>query len=88
MYSGVPMKLAQLGEHRLLGQALVDGLGHTEVDDLGNGLVLLHRHQHVVGLEVAVDDRVLMRVLHAFAHLQEQFDPLGSVSAGACRSSR
>jgi hypothetical protein len=31
---------AQLGEHRLLGQSLSDGLGHAEVDDLGLGFAL------------------------------------------------
>ena len=56
-------------------------LGHAEVDDLGNGLGVLDRDEHVGGLDVSVDDRLLMRVLHAFADLLEQFQPLAGRQA-------
>ena len=49
---------------------------HTEVDDLGDGLVVVHRHQDVGRLDVAVDDPLLMRVLNGVTDRQEQLQPL------------
>src|SRR4029450_12340871 len=45
-------------------------------DHLGDGIVVVQRHQHVGGLEVAVDDPFLMGVLHRLAHAQEQLQAL------------
>ena len=39
------------GEQGLVGKRLVHRLGHTEVDDLRRRLAVLHRDQHVGGLE-------------------------------------
>jgi len=36
--------------------------------------LVLARDQHVAGLEIAVQDALLVRVLHALAHLLEQVD--------------
>jgi len=61
---------------RLRGQLLRRGLGHAEVDDLRHRLVVADRHQNVSGLQVAVDHRFLVRVLHPRADLQEQLQTL------------
>ena len=62
--------LAELGEHRPFGQLLGRGLGHAEVDDLGDGPAVVFGHQHVRGLEVAVDDAFLMGVLDGLADVR------------------
>ena len=59
--------LAVLGEHRAFGEPLRGGLGHAEVDDFGDGLAVVLGHQHVRGLQVAVDDAFLMGVLDGVA---------------------
>jgi hypothetical protein len=68
--------LAHLGEHRHLGQALRGGLGHAEVDDLGHRAPIHFRDEDVRRLEVAVDDGLLVRVLHALADAGEQLEPV------------
>ena len=67
---------AELREQRLLGQPLVDRLGHAEVDHLGHGLAVVQRHQHVRRLDVAVDDPLLVGVLDRLADRDEQLQPL------------
>ena len=52
---------------RLVGQLLADRLGDAEVDDLHHRLAVVQRDQHVRGLEVAVDDPLLVGVLHRLA---------------------
>ena len=76
MYSGVPIICAKLGEQRLLGQLLPGGLGDAEVDDLGHRPAVVQRDQDVRRLEVAVDDALLMGVLHGLADVDEQLQPL------------
>ena len=76
MYSSVPMIAPMLREKRLLGQPLVDRLGDAEVDDLGHRLAVVHVDQHVRGLDVAVDDAFLVRVLDRLADRDEQLEPL------------
>ena len=76
MYSGVPTIWPKLGEQRLLGQLLAGRLGHAEVDHLGDRLAVVQRDQHVRRLEVAVDDPLLMGVLHRLADRDEQLQPL------------
>ena len=68
--------LPQLGEDRPLGQLTVERLGHTEVDDLRHRQSVLLGHQHVGRLEVAVQDRLLVRVLHAVTDLTKQIQAL------------
>ena len=51
-------------------------LGDAEVDHLGHGRAVVQRDQHVGGLEVAVDDPLLVRVLHGLADRDEQLQPL------------
>jgi len=71
-----PDKLALLGIQGPLRQGLGQGLGNAKVDDLGDRPVLRERHQDVRGLEVPMDDPLVMRVLHRVADLQEQIQPL------------
>ena len=52
-----------LGEQGLIGQTLADRLGHSKVDDLGNGLSVFHRHQYVRGFDVPVNNPFLVGVL-------------------------
>jgi hypothetical protein len=54
---------------RLCGQLLSRRLGHAEVDDLRHRLVVPDRDEHVRRLQVAVDHRLLVCVLHTFADL-------------------
>ena len=61
---------------RRIGGRQVDRLGHPEVDDLGARLIAGTCHEDVGRLEIAVDDPLLVRVLDAVAHLDEQVQPL------------
>ena len=64
------------GEKGLVGEPAVHGLGDTEIDHLGQRPAVLDRHQHVRGLEVAVNHAFLVGMLHGGAHLEEELDPL------------
>ncbi len=68
--------LAELREHRLFGQLLINCFGHTKVDDLGHCLIIVLGDQDVGWLEVAMDDPLLMGVLHRLADGDEQFQTL------------
>ena len=63
----------------------------TEVDDLGDQPVVLFGDEHVGGLQVAVDDPALVRVLHRVADAREELEPGREVEAvllgGAVRAS-
>ncbi len=76
-----PDQLALLGVDRFLRQALADRLGHAEVDLLRDGLAVLEQDQHVGGLDVTVDDALLVGVLDGFADLCEELQPLLDVQA-------
>jgi len=67
---------AELGEQGSLGQSLLDGLGHAEVDHLGHRSVVVHRDEHVRWLDIAVDDPLLVRVLDRLADRHDQLEPL------------
>ncbi len=82
MYSGVPATLPKAVNSALLGQPhAAGGLGQAEVDHLGHRLIVMGLDQDVGGLEVAVDDPLLVRVLHRRAHLAEQREPGAQVEA-------
>ena len=76
IYSGVPTKPRDRRVQRVLGERLTYGLGDAEVDDFWHGAVILHRHEDVGRFQISVDDSFLMRMLHAFTDLQEEFEPL------------
>jgi len=52
------------------------GFCHAEVDDLDRLLAVLHRNQDVGGLQVAVNDGLVVGVLHPLAHPHEQLEAL------------
>jgi hypothetical protein len=68
-------ELAGAGAQRVVELCAVERLGHAEVDDLGHRLAVRLGHQDVRRLEVAVDDRLLVRVLDTLADMDEQFEP-------------
>jgi hypothetical protein len=68
-------ELVQLRIDRVVGESSFRRLGDTEVNDLGHGLAVVHRHEDVRGLDVAVDDALLVRVLDGLANLDEQSEP-------------
>ena len=51
-------------------------LRQPEVDDPRHRLAVHFHHQNVGRLQIAMDDRLLVRVLHAFAGLDEEFEPI------------
>ena len=66
----------EAGDQRLVGQLLPGRLGHAKVDNLRHRLAVIEGDQHVGRLQVAVDDALLMRVLHRLTDRDEQFQPL------------
>ena len=60
------------GVQRPLRQRLVHRLGQAEVDHLGHRPVVVGRDEDVRGLQVAVNDALLMGVLDGLADLHEQ----------------
>ena len=65
----------EVGEDRFLGQALVGGLRNAEVDHLGNRPTILHGHEDVLWLDVAVDDPFLVCVLDGATNENEEVEP-------------
>ena len=55
---------------------------------LGTGTPSLHGDQNVRGLDVAVDDAFLVRVLDGLANLDEQIEPLAGGKIRSGRSNR
>ncbi len=71
-----PDHLGEGREQRLLGELLVGRFGDAEIDHLGNRPAIVERDQHIRRLDVAVDDPLLVRMLHGMTDLHEQFQPL------------
>ena len=67
MYSGVPTICAKPVKSVLSVSCCPSRLGDAEVDHLDDRHAVVQRHQHVRGLEVAVDDALLVGVLHRLA---------------------
>ena len=65
---------AVLGKQGLFRQALVDCLGDAEVNHLGHRLAIGKCHQHIRGLDIAVNDSLLMGVLNRLAHRNQQLE--------------
>ena len=73
----------------LLGQLLARvALATPKSITFGTGVAVVQRDQDVRRLEVAVDDPLLMGVLHRLADLDEQLQPLPRRRAGSGRSTR
>ena len=73
--------MLQLRVNRLVRQLALGRLGDAEVNHLRQRAVVQHGHEHVGRLEVAVNDPLLVRVLHRLTDLHEQFQPLGHAHA-------
>ena len=71
-----PDQLPLLGKHRSVRQLARRRLGDAEIDHLRDRLAVLQRHENVVGLDVAMDHALLVRVLHRVAHLKEELQPI------------
>ena len=76
MYNGVPTIWPKCVNSVCSVSVCVRCLGDAEVDDLGHRKGVVERDQHVGGLEVAVDDALLVGVLHGLADGDEQLQPL------------
>jgi hypothetical protein len=61
---------------RLLGEVRPGRLGDAEVDHLGHRPAIVLGDQHVGGLNVAVDDALVVRVLDRLADRHKQLQPL------------
>jgi hypothetical protein len=70
-----PMRCMQ-GFFRESARGGVHRFSQAEVDDLRHGLVVVRRHQDVRGLQIAVDDPLLVSVLHGLADLHEEAQSL------------
>ena len=81
-------ELLKLREHRLVRQLLLRGLGDAEIDHLGHRHAVVQRDQDVRGLDVAMNDALLMRVLDRLANLDEQLRAVPGWGAGSDRSTR
>ena len=62
------------------GFARIEQLRDAEVEQLRRAF---GRHQDVGGLQVAVHDQVLVRVLDGAADVEEQLQPLAQIRAAA-----
>src|SRR5580704_15335940 len=51
-------------------------LGQPEVDNARHRSAVHFHHQDVCRFQIAMHDRLLVRVLHAFAGLDEEFQPI------------
>ena len=80
MYSGVPTIWAKPVNSVLSVSGWPTRLGHPEVDHLGHRLPVVQRDQDVGRLEVAVDDALLVGVLHRLADVDEQPQPVPRTS--------
>ena len=58
------------------GGAGINSLGNAEVDDLGDRPIVHARYQNVPGLEITMDDPLLVRMLYGQARLFDQLQPL------------
>ena len=67
---------AEFGVQRLVGQWRAGRLGDAEVDHLGNRLAVVERDQDVRRLQVAVDDSLLVGVLHGLTDRDGQLESL------------
>ena len=64
------------------------GFGDAEIDHLRHRHAVVERDQDVGGLDVAMNDALLMRVLNGVADLDEQLEPLLRWQDCSDRSSR
>jgi hypothetical protein len=68
--------MANLSEERAVRELRARGLGHAKVDHLGHRPAVVQRDQDIGGFQIAMDDALLMRVLHRLADRHEQLQTL------------
>jgi hypothetical protein len=64
--------LAVAGTQGLFGQSLVGCLGDAEVDHFRHGTAVVERDKHIGGLDIAMDNTLLVGVLDRMADIQKQ----------------
>jgi len=74
--SGRAHELLERREQRLVGELLFGGLGNAKINHLRHRHAVVHRDENVRGLDIAVNDSLLMRVLDGVADLGEEIQPL------------
>ena len=72
-----------LGEHRIVSEPAPRGFCQSKIDDLWYRLVVLLEDQHVGGLQIAVDDRFLMRVRMGYPDSSAEREILRSEAGAA-----
>ena len=88
MYSGVPIIWAKPVNSVLSVSCWPIALAMPKSITFGTGVAVVQRDQDVGRLEVAVDDPLLVGVLHRLADRDEQLQPLARSRAGLGRSTR
>jgi hypothetical protein len=74
---GRSQKLLERGKNRLVRQGLVGrGLGNSKINHLRHRHPVVVGHQNVGRLEVAMDDALLVRMLHCVANQDEELESL------------
>jgi hypothetical protein len=63
---------AEASDQSLLGERLPGRLGHADADDFRHRPAVVGGYEQLRRLEIAVDDALLVRVLHCLAAGQEQ----------------
>jgi hypothetical protein len=74
MYSGVPIIWRTSVKRVFSVSSAVVAFGDAEVDDLGDCFLAGFGDEDVAGLDVAVDDALLMRVLEGVADLSKEIE--------------
>ena len=74
----MPIIWAKSVKSVLFGQLLTGRFGDAEVDDLRHGRAIMQRDHDIGWFQVAMNDSLLMRVLHGLANMDEQLQPLAN----------
>ena len=81
-------ELLELRVNRLVRQPALRRFGDAEINHLRHGHAVVQRDQDVRGLDVAMDDALLMRVLNGVANVDEQVEPFARGEIGSRRRTR
>ncbi len=67
-----PNHLREVSKERFVRERLCRRLGDAEVDDFRHGTCIVLRDEQIRRLEIAMNDSLLMRMLHRVAHVDKQ----------------
>ena len=73
---GCAQQLPLQGKYGLFGEGTGSGLGNAKVNELGHGPVPVHGYQDIGGLDVPMDDTLLVGIVQALADLSEELEAL------------